>query len=57
MATFSYLQFQIPHNDLFFIAVLAPIVTQFIQKDISEKVYGILLEMSLLILGISYFSL
>ena len=45
------------HKDLFILAIGTPIITLFIQKDIRPKVYGILLEMSLLMLGISYFSL
>ena len=45
------------HKDLFILAVFIPIITLLLQKDIRPKVYGILLEMSLLMLGISYFSL
>lgn len=45
------------HKDLFILAVGTPIITLLVQKDIRPKVYGILLEMSLLMLGISYFSL
>lgn len=54
---FNYYQITPAHKDLFFVAVFAPIIALFIQKDITPKVYGILLEMSLLLLGISYFSL
>ena len=45
------------HKDLFILAIGTPIITLLLQKDIRPKVYGILLEMSLLMLGISYFSL
>ena len=45
------------YKNLFILAIGTPIITLFIQKDIRPKVYGILLEMSLLMLGISYFSL
>jgi len=45
------------HKDLFILAGIIPIITLLLQKDIRPTVYGILLEMSLLILGISYFSL
>jgi hypothetical protein len=45
------------HKDLFILAVFIPIITLLLQKDIRPKVYGILLESSLLLLGISYFSL
>lgn len=57
--TFGYLFLHISpsHKDLFLVALVVPIVALLIQKDITPKVYGILLEMSLLLLGISYFSL
>lgn len=45
------------YKDLFILAVGTPIITLLLQKEIRPTVYGILLEMSLLILGISYFSL
>ena len=45
------------YKDLFILAIGTPIITLLVQKDIRPKVYGILLEMSLLMLGISYFSL
>lgn len=45
------------YKDLFILAIGTPIITLLVQKDIRPTVYGILLEMSLLILGISYFSL
>jgi hypothetical protein len=55
--SFHFLAISPAHTDLFWIALVVPIVALFIQKDITPKVYGILLEMSLLMLGISYFSL
>ena len=57
LVVFKSLHVSPAHQDLTYIAIFVPMVALFIQKDISPKVYGILLEMSLLILGMSYFSL
>ncbi len=57
LVVFKTLNVSPAHQDLTYIAIFVPMVALFIQKDISPKVYGILLEMSLLILGMSYFSL
>ena len=57
LVVFKSLKINPAHQDLTYIAIFVPMVALFIQKDISPKVYGILLEMSLLILGMSYFSL
>jgi len=45
------------HTGLFILAIFTPIFTLLFEKQLHTKVYGVLLEMSLLILGISYFSL